>query len=393
MVRTFSSLYGEAHLQLWQETMTTLLQHLPSPPHQICVAVYPWSAQLLAIAKGEGSEPRATRQRPEGLTAAVLELAVELYTEVANARVQAALYAMLLGRLLLAMCSRHEACNPGEGTSSIVWKTATKALIAIAKTGALALVEGDGGLQRDQKQEVWLCLCQGLHAFLLPPLKAGVDAGARLEEAQENEQLDMRLIDLIVFELLPLAPSDTVQAALLRIVSDTSTTLLHSPLAPSSAFGEIEGATSYHTQTRLRFYLVEHCLGALFELAALGMPKSDVAAGGGQAKGGGGRSLSSGGWFAAAVGWGGVSEEADVEAEQAGPLDALPRERGVAIAKEAAPALVCACNSILAQYVRDEAEAATYPLPRARTEQVSLFLSCPRALALFARALFLSYVQ
>ena len=112
-----------------------------------------------------------------------------------------------------------------------------------------------------------------------------------------------------------------------------------------------------------------------------------------KAKGGGGRSLSSGGWFAAAVGWGGVSEEADVEAEQAGPLDALPRERGVAIAKEAAPALVCACNSILAQYVRDEAEAATYPLPRARTEQVSLFLSCPRALALFARALFLSYVQ
>jgi len=42
----------------------------------------------------------------------------------------------------------------------------------------------------------------------------------------------------------------------------------------------------------------------------------------------------------------------------------------LAIAREAAPALVWACQVILEQYVRDECEAASYPLPRARTEQV-----------------------
>ena len=40
------------------------------------------------------------------------------------------------------------------------------------------------------------------------------------------------------------------------------------------------------------------------------------------------------------------------------------------IYQEAAPALVEACRALLEQFVRDEAEAASYPLPRARTEQV-----------------------
>lgn len=217
--------------------------------------------------------------------------------------------------------------------------------MATALTGGTAL-SNDPAIEAARKDDVWLALSHGLHDFLLPSAEAVGREGmclVPLEEAQESEQQDMAIIDLIVYDLLPLAPSEKIQKALLKIVSDTSMTLLKLPLVPTSMLRSDDAPPQQ--AAALRYYLADHSLSVLFELASLG----------------GG----SNGSYAEAS-----RDEEGLGDHVAHSRPELPHDKALVIAKEAAPALVLACIALLEQFVRDEAEAASYPLPRARTEQV-----------------------
>jgi len=124
----------------------------------------------------------------------------------------------------------------GEG-GGMLWKAGADAFIATARAGASALAD-DEAVSGDEKDRVWAALCEGLGAVLLPATDTTVATGARgggegdghRQEAMDGEEIDVATIDVLVYELLPLAPSESSQAALLKIVRDASMTVLLLPL-------------------------------------------------------------------------------------------------------------------------------------------------------------------
>jgi hypothetical protein len=134
-----------------------------------------------------------------------------------------------------------------------------------------------------------------------------------VDEAQRSEQVDIALIAFVVHVLLPAAPSDVIQAELLNIVDGGAAALQRMPTVSLS-----------DSPVSFRFHLAEQSLNFLFSLI--------------------------------------------VEPGKNGSVHDMSSS-WISLARMAAPVLVRRCWSILESYVRDEVEAASCPLPRARTDQ------------------------
>jgi len=241
------------------------------------------------------------------MTPAVLSMIAEVFNNEVPKEVQALVIQNLVVNLLLCICSKHSDERPE------IWRPGAEAFIAIAGTGVQALNDSKE-VKGNEKLRIWMVMAAGLKSFLLTSDR-DIDPRAResLDEAQQSEQIDISVANCLVSDLLPHAPSHEVEVALVSILDGAVAELSAMPAVPDT-----EKPHSY------RFHLADACLENLFDLSSAPDPEDNE----------------------------------------------HPPERAVALAKLTAPIVLRTCNSIFEDYVRDEAEASTCPLPRARIEQV-----------------------
>ena len=293
---------------LWMIVSNTLLQHLPDKQDRYTW----WPKHISCSLESKVSLPTSRFVGPvmsTGLNCRLMGLVSNLFESETPKPVQSLLLELLSAKFLSTMCTARYIEPHRE-----LWRRATDALIQILGAGIPSLNQCKR-LSAADKSRIWLQIARGLKWFILPDEDHVVsDLREGADEAQRSEEVDMRLIKFVVQELLPSAPSPEIQVQLLEIIDGGAAALQRMPTVSLS-----------DSPVSFRFHLAEQSLDAL---------------------------------FAFAVG------PASASSESAGPSPSC-----MGLARLSAPVLVRRCWSILDSFVKDEAEAASCPLPRARTEQ------------------------
>jgi hypothetical protein len=285
---------ADDQLALWSEIVSLLQAYMPGAPGD-----HEWAKGFL----DEGVE----RHPSPGMTPATAALLSQIYSSHMPEGVQGMMLGSVAVGFLVCLCHKHKERQPE------LWQPGVKGFISTVSVGARAL-NSCQAMSRSEKEKMWVSVAKGMRAFLLPDeSEVRVQGVEALEDSQSSEQLDIKFIDCMVDDLVPLALTQDVVAELLRILDDGVESLQHMPTVPAP-----DSWVSY------RFNFAERCLHALFELSSF------------EEEGRGGNEV----------------QKADD------------------VAMMAAPTLIKRCGSILQQFVVDEAQACDCPLPRARVEQV-----------------------
>ncbi len=296
---------------LWLATFNIILQHLPGKQNR-----YSWWPEHIRCEIESDFSTDFLDGKSEGrfvgpiantdLNCKLLLLMSTLFESETPQPVKSLLLEQISVKIIATMCTARY-YEPRRD----LWRRAAEVWMQTMKAGIPALNEC-GRLSAADKDRVWRGFAQGLTSFMLPDDSQVVaEARESVDEAQRSEQVDMSLVGFVVQNLLNCAPSPDIQINLLEIVDGGAAALQRMPTISLS-----ESPVSF------RFHLAEQSLDLLFSLT---------------------------------VGPNSGSSELSTSS--------------LSLARLAAPVLIRRCSSILESFVKDEAEAASCPLPRARTDQ------------------------
>ena len=324
VVRQFKAQSRCVEESLWLTACNIFLQHLPTDPDR-----FPWwqkhidcSFNNFAWDDAVPASKFVGSVSSTEMNCKLMLLVSSLFETETPQSIQSVLLELVSAKMLATMCTARYV-EPHRD----LWRRAADAFLQVLKAGIPSLSRCDR-LSEADKARVWLGIAHGVKWFILPDeVHVSSDARERVDEAQRSEEIDMRLVKFVVEELLPSASSVDIQAELLDIVDSGAAALQRMPTVSLS-----------DSPVSFRFHLAEQSLDALFHFAVGPASQQDP-------------SHATGGH---------VSVGCD-------NLSASPAWIG--LARLAAPLLLRRCWSILDSFVKDEAEAASCPLPQARSDQ------------------------
>jgi hypothetical protein len=295
---------------LWTMICNTMLQHLPDQQDR-----YSWWPKHISCFMADSNELSPVSRfigpvMSTDLNCRLMLLVSSLFQSETPRPIQSLLLELLSAKFLSTMCTARYMEPHRE-----LWRRASDELVQILKAGIPALRQCKRQSDHD-KSRIWLGIARGLKWFILPDEGQVVsDMREGSDEAQRSEEVDIRLITFVAQDLLSLAPSTEIQKELLDIIDGGAAAL---QLMPTVSLSD--------SPVSFRFHLAEQSLDTLFSFAIGPLQKTSET----------------------------------IATSSSSSMDT---------ARLAAPILVRRCWSILDNFVKDEAEASSCPLPRARTEQ------------------------